>query len=569
VVFYLKLFMSDIIDYLNNILVGYIREHNLGEVNFVIEKPKDQDFGDISTNMALVISKRLNKKPREIAEEISVRVEQAPNYSRFFRGSTIAGPGFVNWLVSDNYYREKLKHILSSGNSCGKSSLHEGKTANIEWVSANPTGPLHAGHGRHIALGKAVASLLEWSGYNVTREYYYNDAGKQMDNLAKSVYARYRRFFEPDYALPEDAYIGDYITEIAELIKKEYGDKLVNSENDLDIFKTAGENWCFKSIRHTLNRIGITHDVFFSEQSLYKDGKVKKILVDFKNRKLSYEKDGAIWLRLSELKDENGKQIFENDKVIVKSTGEPTYRLPDMAYHIDKLNRGYDWVVDIFGSDHSDTYKEVLAGVGALGYDTSKIKVIIHQMVTFVHDGKPVKMSKRSDNVYYLDDLLDDVGEDVAQFFFVMRSANTHLDFDIKLAKEQSEKNPVFYLQYAHARICGILRNADAELPDYKKIKAEEMDFSVLKEPEEIDVIKTLTYFPEIVESAASSYEPHKIITYLNEIAENYHRFYHNHRVLNAGSTELAYARLKLCEAVKTVLKNGFTIIGINAPERM
>ncbi len=335
------------------------------------------------------------------------------------------------------------------------------------------------------------------------------------------------------------------------------------------MFKTAGENWCFKSIRHTLARLGIVHDVYFSEQSLYKDEKIKEILAKFAKKNFSYEKDGAVWLKLSELKDEKGKQLFENDKVIVKSTGEPTYRLPDMAYHIDKLNRGYDICVDIFGSDHSDTYKEVLAGVGALGYDTSKIKVIIHQMVTFVQEGKPVKMSKRSDNVYYLDDLLDDVGEDVAQFFFVMRSANTHLDFDIELAKEQSDKNPVFYLQYAHARICGILRNAEGVLKDLSKVKLGDIDFSLMKENEEFDVIKTLTYFPEIVESSALTYEPHKIITYLNELAEHFHKFYHNHRVLNVDAKELSYARLKLCEAVKTVLKNGFSIIGINAPERM
>jgi arginyl-tRNA synthetase len=553
-------------EYLKNKLTASLKKIGLENVELIFEKPKDEKFGDISTNAAMIAAKLLNKNPREVAKGM-ISDFKMPDY--YVKDIDIAGAGFINFFISDNYYTEQLKNILKSGAGYGRTDIHKNEKANIEWVSANPTGPLHAGHGRHIALGKAIASLLEWSGYNVTKEYYYNDAGRQMDNLAKSVYARYRQFFEPDYPMPEDAYIGDYVTEIAELIKNEYGNKLINSENDLGIFKTAGENWCFKSIRHTLNRIGIKHDIFFSEQSLYKDGKIKKILDDFKSKGLSYEKDGAVWLRLSELKDEKGKPVFENDKVIVKSSGEPTYRLPDMAYHIDKLNRGYDYVVDIFGSDHSDTYKEVLAGVSALGYDTAKIKVIIHQMVTFVHDGKPVRMSKRSDNVYFLDELLDDVGEDVAQFFFVMRSANTHLDFDIKLAKEQSEKNPVFYLQYAHARICGILRNADSEIPDYKNIEADDVDFSVLKEPEEIDVIKTLTYFPEVVESSASTYEPHKIITYLNEAAEKYHKFYHNHRVLNAGSEELTFARLKLCEAVKTVLQNGFTIIGISAPERM
>ena len=553
-------------EYLEHKVKDALKKMGVDKSEFTFERPKEEKFGDLSTNTAMLLAKELKKNPREIAGEIISNMELP---DPFIKDVNIAGAGFINFFISNDYYTEQLKKILSSSESYGKSSLHQGETANIEWVSANPTGPLHAGHGRHIALGKAVANLLEWTGYKLIREYYYNDAGKQMENLAKSVYARYRQFFEPGFKLPEDAYAGEYVTEIAKLIEKEQGNKLINSENDLDLFKTAGENWCFKSIRHTLNRIGITHDIFFSEQSLYKEGKIKEILSEFRKKNLSFEKDGAVWLKLSEFKDEKGKKIFENDKVIVKSTGEPTYRLPDMAYHIDKLNRGYNIIVDIFGSDHSDTYKEVLAGVSALGYDTSKIKVIIHQMVTFVQDGKPVKMSKRSDNVYYLDDLLDDVGVDVAQFFFVMRSANTHLDFDIKLAKEQSEKNPVFYLQYAHARICGILRNAETELTEYKDVKANELDFSLLKESEEIDLIKSLTYFPEVVEGAALSYEPHKIITYLNETAEHFHKFYHNHRVLNAGSMELAYARLKLCEAVKTVLKNGFTIIGISAPERM
>lgn len=432
-------------------------------------------------------------------------------------------------------------------------------------MSANPTGPLHAGHGRHIALGKAISDLLEWMGYKVTREYYYNDAGRQMENLANSVYARYMQLFDPSYKLPDDAYAGEYIITLAQLINEQYGNKLRNT-GDREIFKTAGENWCFKSIKHTLQRMGIEHDEFFNETSLYVEGKIKETLNVFKEKGLSYEKDGAVWLKTSQLLE--GKKETE-DKVIVKSTDEPTYRLPDMAYHVDKIKRGYDLIVDIFGSDHADTYKEVLAGVRGLGYDTSNIKVILHQMVTFVQNGKPVRMSKRSDNVYYLDDLLDDVGADVAQFFFVMRGANTHLDFDVSLAKEQSEKNPVFYLQYAHARICSILRNVNEVFPDYRNIDNSQIDINLLKQPEEIDLMKSLSYFPWIVENAAETYEPHKIINYLNEVAERYHRFYHNHRVIIQGEKTLSFARLKLCEAVKVVLKNGFEIIGISAPERM
>jgi len=552
-------------DYLNNKVSKALKKLGFENYPLTFERPKEEKFGDLSSNIAMIIGKANKRNPREIANEIINNIGLPDKY---ISKAEIAGGGFINFFIADNFYKEELANILQKGSTYGRIEPAGSKVANIEWVSANPTGPLHSGHGRHIALGKAVASLLEWSGYAVTREYYYNDAGRQMETLAKSVYSRYRQLFEPEYKMPDEAYFGEYVLEIARQIKDEYGDKLIKSKNNLSVFKTAGENWCFKSIRQTLNRMGIAHDRFFSEVSLYEDGKIKQILQDFKNKNLSYEKDGAVWIRLSELKDLDGRKMFDEDKVIVKSTGEPTYRLPDMAYHIDKINRGYDSIVDIFGSDHSDTYKEVLAGVSALGYDISKVKVIIHQMVTFVQEGKPVKMSKRSDNVYYLDDLLDDVGADVAQFFFVMRGANTHLDFDVKLAREQSEKNPVFYLQYAHARICSILRNADSVFPDYGKFKGD-VDFDKLTGPDEISLCRILSYFPDIVQNAALTFEPHKIITYLNEVAENYHKFYHNNRVINAEDKELSYRRLKLCEATKIVLNNGFDIIGISAPERM
>jgi arginyl-tRNA synthetase len=527
----------------------------------VLERPKEQAHGDYSTNAAMLLAKKLKKNPREIAKNI---IDNILPDEKYISKVEIAGAGFINFHIAPSFFIEQSAQILSKGNKYGRFYANAGKTANIEWVSANPTGPLHAGHGRHISLGKAVANLLEWSGYGVTREYYYNDAGKQMENLAASVYAKYRQMFEPEFPFPENGYAGTYINDIAKILKDEYGDKLVN-ETDLTLFKNAGENYCFKLIKNTLRTFGIEHDKFFSESTLYDKGQIKKILEDFKSKNLSYEKDGAVWLKTSELL-KNKKDA--EDKVIVKSTGEPTYRLPDMAYHINKLERGYDSVVDVFGADHGDTYKEVLAGVGGLGYDAEKIKVIIHQMVTFMQEGKPVKMSKRSDNVYYLDDLIEDVGADVAQFFFVMRSANTHLDFDITLAKEQSDKNPVFYLQYAHARICGILRNAYDIFPEYE-IEVLTADTSLLKSAEEISLAKILTVFPDEVEKAAETYEPHKIITYLNEAAEAFHRFYHENRVVNPEDKNLSLARLILCKAAQIVLRNGFAIIGITAPERM
>jgi arginyl-tRNA synthetase len=549
----------DIKQYITGKIKAVLSSFGVEEPVVILERPKDASHGDISSNAAMMYGKKLGKNPKEFAAAI---IEQLGEDDKYITNTNIAGPGFINLSISDNYYKEKLEEILELRSHYGKLDLNSGKTANLEWVSANPTGPLHTGHGRQTALGKAIANLLEWTGYKVTREYYYNNAGKQMDNLAKSVYARYRQIFEPEFPIPEDCYAGEYIGEIAAILEKEHGDSLVDADDR--IFREAGENWCFESIKETLKRLGITHNIFYNESSLYESGKIKETLEEFKKRGLSYEKDGAVWLKTSELL-KNKKDAA--DKVIVKATGEPTYRLPDMAYHIDKVERGYDLIIDIFGADHGDTYKEVLAGMEGLGYDTSKIKVIIHQMVTFVQDGKPVKMSKRSDNVYYLDELLDDVGTDVAQFFFVMRSANTHLDFDITLAKEESDKNPVFYLQYAHARISSILRNAKDVFPGYGE--SSETNYDLLDTPEALGLIKILTFFPETVLSAAVTYEPHKVITYLNEVAENYHRFYHNNRVIDAEARELSYARLKLCEAARTVLKNGFDIIGINAPERM
>ncbi|HCN38545.1 MAG TPA: arginine--tRNA ligase, partial [Bacteroidetes bacterium] len=328
----------------------------------------------------------------------------------------------------------------------------------------------------------------------------------------------------------------------------------------LPIFKTAGENYNFKIIRNTLNKLGIHHDIFFNESDLYNNGEIKNLIEEFKNRKIAYEKEGALWLRMEE------SEGFDKDKVIVKSSGEPTYRLPDMAYHIDKIKRGYDLILDIFGSDHGDTYKEVLYGVKKAGYDISNIKVIIHQMVTFKMGNESVKMSGRSDTSYYLDELIDDIGADATQFFFVMRGANTHLDFDIKLAKEQSDKNPVYYLQYAYARICGIFRNAENE---FKELISDEFNPSILTDENEINLLKTLSRFPDEVEDSARTFEPHKIITYLNKVASDFHTFYHNNRVLDAEQPEQSKARLKLADATRIVLKNGFGIIGITAPERM
>jgi arginyl-tRNA synthetase len=545
-------------NYIKNIIERALAKLNIEFDSVLIESTKDEQFGEFTTNVALLLAKIQKDSPRNIAAKI---IDNLDFEKEFFKKIEIAGAGFINFFISDEYYKKEFLKILKDKENYGKSYINTGKTANLEWVSANPTGLLHAGHGRQVSLGKSVANLLEWTGYRVTREYYYNDAGNQMKTLAKSIQARYEQIFNPEYTFLEDGYSGEYIKDIAKIIFKEKNDSLRNSD-DLEYFKKIGEEYNFKSIRNTLKTLNIKHDIYFNESDLYKSGAIENLLADFKSKGLLINKDGAVWLKMDD-------KSFDKDKVVQKSTGEYTYRLPDMAYHINKINRGFDLIVDIFGSDHSDTYKEVLYGVKAAGYDTTKIKVIIHQMVTFRLGEESVKMSKRSDNVYYLDDLIEDVGADATQFFFVMRAANTHLDFDIQLATERSDKNPVYYLQYAYARICGILRNADEkffgnEIEIIRDINTEQITGS-----DEINLIKILSKFPEEVLSSASTLEPHKIITYLNKAAESFHKFYHNNRVLNTENKALTIKRIAICYAVQSILKNGLGIIGINAPERM
>ncbi len=546
-------------NYLTDILTNAVLKLNYPLKNIHFDKPKDEKFGDYSTNAALTLAKELKSQPRKIAQEILDNLEYDKDKISKIE---IAGAGFINFFISGNYFKKIIPRILKEKNDYGKSDKFSGKTANLEWVSANPTGLLHAGHGRQVCLGKALANLLEWTGYTVTREYYYNDAGNQMSVMANSVYARYMQIFEPEFPFPEEGYAGDYIKDIAQIIYDERKDTLKNSGN-LDIFKEAGENYNFKLIRNTLKTLGVQHNVFFNESSLYENGEIQRTIDEFKSKGLTYEDDGALWLKMN--KDEG----FQKDKVIVKSSGEPTYRLPDIAYHIDKIKRGYDLIIDIFGSDHGDTYREVLFGIKSLGYDVARIKVIIHQMVTFKTGSESFKMSKRSDKSYYLDDLIKDIGTDATQFFFVMRGANTHLDFDIELAKDHSEKNPVYYLQYAYARICGILRNADENFPGFSITDSHDLNFDLIKTDEELNLLRILSGFGGEVLNAGMSYEPHKIITYLNEVAENFHKFYHNNRVLDTENRELSELRLLICLCTKQVLKNGFDIIGISSPERM
>lgn len=531
-----------------------------GIVGLTFEQPKVAAHGDITTNIAMLLVKQAKKNPRTIAQEIVAKLDVEPKY---ISEVEIAGPGFINFRFTDEFFTAQLYDILKRPEEFGKSNIGGGKKTQVEYVSANPTGPLSVGHGRQAALGDTIANLLVWTGHNVTREYYYNNAGRQMQLLAESTYARYRQLFDQSFTFPEDGYQGDYIREIANDLKKERGDSVISMEREdaLTTCKEFAERKLFEAIKKVLARMGVVHDVFYNEDSLYKTGKITEVIEEFRKKNLAYDLDGAVWLKTTELG-------LEQDRVIVKSTGEPTYRLPDIAYHREKFRRGFGLIIDIFGSDHIATVPDVLAGIKALGYDPDKVKVIIHQFVTLMQDGEQVKMSKRLANFVTLDELIDEVGSDAVRFFFLMRSASSHLEFDLNLAKEQSEKNPVYYLQYAHARIASILRFAQSEGTFNEEVDLSSVNYSLLKGPAEIALVKLLLTFPESVELCALSFEPHRLTTYLHDVATVFHKFYHEHRVV-IPEIELAKARLALCLATKTVLANGCKILGISVPEQM
>ncbi len=548
--------------YLNEKISSALAALNyLNAAKLTFEKPRIEMHGDVTTNIAMLLAKSLGKNPRAIATEIVASLRVEPEY---VSAVEIAGPGFINFRFTERFFNRQVSAIVAQGTSFGRSELGGRKKTQVEFVSANPTGPLSVGHGRQAAIGDALATMLEWTGHDVTREYYYNNAGRQMRMLAESTYARYRQLFEPSFPFPEDGYQGDYIREIAARLKEEKGESLcgIEREKAIDASKSFAEAALFESIKNVLARMGVRFDVFFNEDSLYTDGHIDEVVAELRRQGLAYDKDGAVWLKATALG-------LDQDRVIVKSTGEPTYRLPDIAYHREKFRRGFELIVDVFGADHIATIPDVLAGIRALGYDPEKVKVVIHQFVTLMRNGEQVKMSKRSANFVTLDELIDEVGSDAVRFFFLMRGVSTHLEFDMNLAVEQSEKNPVYYVQYAHARIASILRFAEGEgaFAHDSRI-GEGVRCELLVQPEEIALVKLLLDFPETVESACSSLEPMRITTYLHDVATAFHKFYHEHRVV-IPEKELSRARLALCEATKIVLGNGCKILGIAAPERM
>jgi arginyl-tRNA synthetase len=539
--------------YISDSIISYLcSEHSLNDVSVQLSVPKQKDHGDYATNAALMYAKKIGLNPRQLAEKIKSDIA----WNDDIEGIEIAGPGFLNFKIARSSLYSILEKIHTEGATFGTNNSGAGKKTNVEFVSANPTGPLTVGHARNAVLGDTFARILEANGYAVDREYYFNNAGRQMRMLGHSVYFRYMQMIEPDTEFGEDYYQGDYIKDIAEKIFTAKGTSL-KGDQDNPIFKETAEAEIFLDIQQSLKKIDIKHDLFYNENSLYDSGKIEAILAEFDQKGLTYKEKDAIWLKTTDLG-------FEQDKVVVKATGEPTYRLPDMAYHKDKFDRGYDVIVDIFGADHIDTYPDVLAAVKELGYDVAKIKVIIYQFVTLLRNGEVVKMSTRAANYITLDELVDEVGADVVRYFINMRSVNTHLNFDLDLAKKQSDENPVFYVQYAHARICSILRRANE-----KGLRASGDHLDLLIDPAELDLIKQFTEYPKLLRKLAENLEQHKLCTFLFELAGVYHRFNQQCKVVDTDEAELSSARLYLIESAKQVFANGFGILGITAPEQM
>ena len=551
----------------------------------IFESPRQADHGDLTTNIAMVLARKLKRNPRELAQQIIVHLDVDHSLVGKIE---VAGPGFMNFFFTPKFYRQQLRDLVIRGDRYGRSEAEKEMSTQVEFVSANPTGPLTVGHGRGAVFGDTIARLLEWTGHRVEREYYFNNAGRQMRVLGDSVRLRYLELLGDAIEFPQDYYQGEYIKDIARHLLESQGNGLRN-EPASGKFKEQAEQEIFADIKKTLRLLGIEHQSYFNENSLYEDGKITGVIEELRAKGLVYEKDGALWFKTSTLG-------ADQDKVIVKSTGEPTYRLPDIAYHREKFRRGFDLMIDVFGSDHVATYPDVLAALKALDYDTEKVKVLIHQFVTITQGGEVVKMSTRKANFITLDELIEDVGADVVRYFFLMRTITSHLNFDLALARQQSDENPVYYLQYAHARISSILRYAEQgrSVPEAQTeppvppsagrgssggrlgletgaghpLFAPDADYGLLTSDAEMDLIKVLLQLPEIIASCASAFEPHRLAEYLHTVAGVFHRFYHECRVVSEN-TDLTKARLALCNATGIVIRNGLSVLGISAPEQM
>jgi arginyl-tRNA synthetase len=530
-----------------------------------LERPKDSSHGDLATNVALTLARQLRRAPREIAEEIATRLDLA---AAGVDAAEVAGPGFLNFRLSSGAVASVIDDILGEDTTFGRSNVGNGQGVMVEFVSANPTGPLHLGHGRQAALGDAISSLLAWTGWAVHREFYYNDSGRQLELLAQSVAARYRQALGHDEALPEDGYQGEYIKDVADALIEEVGDKYLDDDSDaaLDVIRHHAVKMLRAEQDRDLDDFRVRFDEYFLESSLYSDGLVDGTIAALKETGLVYEKDGAAWLKTSEYGD-------QKDRVMVRGNGLPTYFLPDVAYHKNKWDRGHHRVINVQGSDHHGTIDRVRAGLQALGLPAGYPEYVLHQMVRVERDGKEVKFSTRAGSGMTLRELYEQVGVNVTRYFFQMRKPDAHLLFDLDVALDQSDKNPVYKVQYAHARMCSIFLKSGMEPEDMKPGAA---DLSVLDDEHERELVKRLGDFPDTLQRAAAQASPHVLCDYLEQTAGAANSWYHAGNptrnpelAVLSDDPVLRASRLALARAVQVVLRNGLMVLGIDAPKRM
>jgi arginyl-tRNA synthetase len=525
-----------------------------------IDIPKDADHGDYASNLAMVLASRAKGKlpPRRIADIISKNISSGDDV---LAKVEVAGPGFMNFFIRGDVWSTLLHDVDKLGDRYGASDYGKGKKIHLEFVSANPTGPLHIGHARGAVVGDVIANILEASGFSVFCEYYINDTGNQMNNLGKSIFFRYFELLGDDVEFPEGCYQGDYIRDLAkEIIAREgEGYRNRNQEETIRTFTDYAASAILNGIKDDLKTFGVVFDNYFSEKDLYKDDGVAKLLAELEKRNFIYNDGETVWFRTTAFGD-------EKDRVVIRKSGEPTYFAADIAYHQNKYQRGFDKIIDVWGADHHGYIPRMAACIEALGHEKDSLKIVLVQLVNLLRDGRPVPMSTRAGEFVTLKEVVDEVGKDAARYNFLMRRSDSHLDFDLELAKRQSSENPVYYVQYAHARICSIMRNADER--GYKIPAYDEVDLSFLTLPEEINLIKTITRLPEVVEGAALSLEPHRLTFYLNDLAALFHSYYNKYKVLS-DEEGLSRARLFLIKSILVVLGNALRILGVSAPERM
>ena len=522
----------------------------------VVEKPKDEKMGDFSTNVAMTMAKSERKNPKVIAESVARYLENGD-----LSQVEVAGPGFINLKMSHEFFLQRLKNAVKQGNDFGQSDVGQGTKVMIEFVSANPTGPLHVGHGRGAAVGDALARILRKAGYDLSTEYYINDVGNQMNFLGRSTWLRYRELLGEAIEFPDDHYRGEYIKDIANEIVEQKGDEFLKKpeEECLPFFRKYAKDTILKGIEKDLAEFRVTFDNWFSEQSLYEDKSVEKAIEWLKGKGHIYEKDGAVWLKSSAFDD-------DKDRVIVKQSGEKTYFCSDIAYHQNKIGRGFEKLVNLMGADHHGYVPRMEAVLEAMGYDKKIFKILLVQFVSLLRAGEKVSMSTRSGEFETLTDVVNEVGVDAARYYFLMRSSDTHLDFDLELAKKETPDNPVFYIQYAHARICSIFRTAEEKGVAWNR--SDEVNLAPLVDEEEFAIIRAILAFPEVVEKSARAMEVHRISHYLLDMVSRFHGYYSRHRVVSDDKA-LTLARLFLLDAIRITIRNGFELMGISAPEKM